>query len=145
MKLPTALTPALIALAVTLATAGADASEVTSLRGPTAVPESTTPPPLAEPEPSDQRIPRAFREQPPLIPHDIEGLAIRLGENACLECHERGSAADAGAPPAAESHYRDRAGKPLSSIARSRWFCNQCHVPQTGAAPLVRNEFAGSR
>jgi len=145
MKFPTIIT-AVIASAATLGAApAATAGDVNNaLRGATAIPENSAAPPLANQAVSDSRIPRTFTNQPPLIPHDIEDLDIGGDDNACLQCHERAQAADAGAPAAAASHYRDRAGNPLQHLARGRWFCTQCHVPQADVRPLVRNEFTAA-
>ncbi len=40
-----------------------------------------------------------------------------------------------------ESHFLDRNGNKLERPAGSRYFCNQCHVPQADAKPLVENSF----
>ena len=42
------------------------------------------------------------------------------------------------------THYLDRQGQQLDSVAGTRWFCNQCHVPQADAPPLVANTFRPS-
>ena len=36
---------------------------------------------------------------------------------------------------------KDREGGELSNISPRRYFCMQCHVPQTDAKPLVGNRF----
>jgi cytochrome c-type protein NapB len=40
-----------------------------------------------------------------------------------------------------ESHFVDRNGNKLAKPTAARYFCNQCHVPQYDAKPLVANEF----
>jgi cytochrome c-type protein NapB len=35
------------------------------------------------------------------------------------------------------SHYMDRDGNFLAEISPRRYFCEQCHVPQVDAKPLV--------
>ena len=44
-----------------------------------------------------------------------------------------------------ETHYVNRNGVALEHVARTRWFCTQCHVPQTDAPALVGNTFAPLR
>jgi len=90
---------------------------------------------------AQQRIARNFAQQPPLIPHSIEGFRIDSQVNICLACHDRPSYKAAKAPKIGDSHYRDREGKALKHIWMGRYNCNQCHVPQADAQPLVSNTF----
>ncbi|MCL4471716.1 MAG: nitrate reductase cytochrome c-type subunit [Sulfuricella sp.] len=90
---------------------------------------------------AQQRITRNFAKQPPLIPHSIEGFRIDSQVNICLACHDRPSYKAAKAPKIGDSHYRDREGKELKHISMGRYNCNQCHVPQADAQPLVGNTF----
>lgn len=39
------------------------------------------------------------------------------------------------------THHMDRDGQFLADVSPRRYFCNQCHVPQTEVAPLVDNTF----
>ena len=39
------------------------------------------------------------------------------------------------------THYVDREGQTLGAVAPRRYFCTQCHVPQTVAQPIVPNTF----
>lgn len=87
------------------------------------------------------RYDRAYRQQPPLIPHAIDKYEIDLKVNQCLRCHDWPNNVKENAPKVSETHYVDRQGKRLDQIASTRWFCNQCHVPQTDAKPLVENQF----
>jgi cytochrome c-type protein NapB len=84
---------------------------------------------------------RAFRQQPPLIPHRIDKYEIDLKVNQCLRCHDWPHYIEERAPKISETHYIDREGSRLDKIAGTRWFCNQCHVPQADARPLVDNTF----
>ena len=84
---------------------------------------------------------RSFMQQPPLIPHKIEDYEVDLKVNQCLRCHDWRFAAKENAPQIAKSHYVDRDGHEWSDVVRGRWFCTQCHVPQTDAQPLVENVF----
>ncbi len=90
----------------------------------------------------NQRLTRAFRQQPPLVPHRVEKYQIDLKVNQCLRCHDWPYNAQERAPKVSETHYMDREGKRLDKVASTRWFCTQCHVPVTDAKPLVNNLFA---
>lgn len=92
----------------------------------------------------EKRFPRNYRQQPPLIPHTIDKYQIDLKANECLGCHDWTNAGDRGAPTLSMTHYQDREGNQLDTVAGTRWFCNQCHVPQADAPALVDNTFAPS-
>jgi cytochrome c-type protein NapB len=85
--------------------------------------------------------PRDFVQQPPLIPHSVRGYAITMNFNKCMDCHGWSRAKEAGATKVSLTHFKDRDGKELSNISPRRYFCLQCHVPQTDAQPLVANTF----
>ncbi len=84
---------------------------------------------------------RAWKLQPPTIPHDIDKDEISLKGNTCMKCHSKQNFEKEKAPEIAESHYINRNGKVLEKPSTRRWFCNQCHVPQVEAKPLVDNTF----
>ena len=84
---------------------------------------------------------RAYRQQPPLIPHKIEGYQITTDNNACMNCHDWPGNTRVNAPKISETHYVDRQGVRLDKVAGTRYFCQQCHVPQADAKPLVGNQF----
>ncbi|WP_170693333.1 nitrate reductase cytochrome c-type subunit [Ruegeria conchae] len=90
------------------------------------------------------RMQRNYRQQPPLIPHSIEQYQIDLRTNQCLSCHDWTKAGERNAPTLSMTHYLDREGRELDQIAGTRYFCNQCHVPQADALPLVDNTFEPS-
>jgi cytochrome c-type protein NapB len=98
-------------------------------------------PPLARPVTNDTRRVRNYPEQPPLIPHSIDGYQITLNANRCLSCHARQMVAGSGAPMISVTHFMDRSGQVLTDVSPRRYFCTQCHVQQTDARPLVRNTF----
>jgi cytochrome c-type protein NapB len=79
--------------------------------------------------------------QPPTIPHKIDGYQVDRNVNACLGCHSRGRAPVTQAVAVSVSHYMDRDGNFLAEISPRRYFCEQCHVPQVDAKPLVGNSF----
>ncbi len=90
------------------------------------------------------RFGRNYRQQPPLVPHSIAQYQIDLNANQCLQCHDWTNAGDRGAPTLSMTHYMDREGNQLDAVAGTRWFCNQCHVPQANAPALVDNDFEPS-
>ncbi|WP_299661619.1 nitrate reductase cytochrome c-type subunit [uncultured Ruegeria sp.] len=90
------------------------------------------------------RMQRNYRQQPPLIPHSTEQYQIDLRTNQCLSCHDWTKAGERNAPTLSMTHYLDREGRELDQIAGTRYFCNQCHVPQADALPLVDNTFEPS-
>lgn len=90
------------------------------------------------------RFERNYRQQPPLIPHQIDRYQIDWRTNQCLGCHDWSVAAKQGAPTLSMTHYLDRDGRQLDTVAGTRWFCNQCHVPQADAKDLVVNTFKPS-
>lgn len=92
----------------------------------------------------EKRFPRNYRQQPPLIPHTIQQYQIDRNANECLACHDWTNAGDRGAPTLSMTHYLDRDGNQLDTIAGTRWFCNQCHVPQADTPALVENDFTPS-
>lgn len=87
---------------------------------------------------------RSFRQQPPMIPHQVDKYQIDLKANECLKCHDWQFAAKEKAPELSESHYKDRDGNQFDTVYRGRWFCTQCHAGQTDAKPLVDNTFESS-
>jgi len=92
----------------------------------------------------EKRFPRNYRQQPPLIPHAIDNYQIDRNANQCLGCHDWSVAGERNAPTLSMTHYLDREGQQLDTIAGTRWFCNQCHVPQADAPALVGNTFEPS-
>jgi len=86
-------------------------------------------------------LPRDFVQQPPLIPHSVQNYQVTTNYNKCMDCHSWSRAAATGATKVSLTHFRDRDGRELSTLSARRYFCLQCHVPQTDAKPLVENEF----
>ena len=113
-----------------------------SLRGDVGLEEVNPAPDVVKQEaPSDGQFGRAYRQQPPLIPHRIDNYQVSRDFNKCMSCHDWPANVKAGAPKVSETHYVDREGKRLDKISGRRFFCTQCHVPQADAKPLVNNTF----
>lgn len=138
---------ALIMFAVALATLMALGSALgeheglTSLRGMHELQDTAPAPDLKQWQHDQKPIERAFVQQPPLIPHQIEGYQINANFNKCLSCHSWSNARESGATKVSLTHFKNRDGIELSDIAPRRYFCTQCHVPQIDARPLVENTF----
>lgn len=98
-------------------------------------------PPLARPVVDDIRKMRNYPEQPPVIPHSIEGYQLTLNTNRCMACHKREFTEGSGAPMISITHFMDREGQVFGDVTPRRYFCTACHVQQTDAKPLVASEF----
>ena len=91
--------------------------------------------------PDSAPLPRDFVQQPPLIPHTTEGYLVSKEFNKCMDCHAWSRAREANATKISITHFKSREGAEMSSVSPNRYFCNQCHVSQTDAKPLVGNVF----
>ena len=120
--------------------ADAQPVKLQGLRGGTPV-NQDNPPTASHQERDTPPKERDFVQQPPLIPHPIEKYAITMKANDCFECHAgtRDGKADAVRP--SNEHFKDREGKLQNALSPARYFCDQCHVPQTDAKPLIDNAF----
>lgn len=116
------------------------AQTVGSLRGAD-VAEPALAPGLYRTMPDGPPLPRDYVQQPPLIPHKIDGYEISLNFNKCMDCHSWTRYRASGATKVSITHFKDRDANELSNISPRRYFCVQCHVPQTDARPLVENIF----
>jgi cytochrome c-type protein NapB len=116
---------------------------VDATRGPVPIPAATHPPPLRNSVNDDERVPRNYDMQPPIIPHRVDGYQVDKNFNKCLDCHARGKTEVSQAVPVSATHYVDRSGQVLPQISTRRYFCLQCHVPQDPVPPLVANRFRG--
>ncbi|WMC11998.1 nitrate reductase cytochrome c-type subunit [Oceanimonas pelagia] len=124
-----------------LAVAAPDAGNLEALRGKLPLDRDPAPARIADPL-KDQGIQdRDYIHQPPLIPHQVRDYEVDLKVNQCLSCHGWKNAASRNAPRVSPTHYENRDGLTLSDISPRRYFCLQCHVPQTGAEPLVDSTF----
>ena len=134
------LVPAAVLLGVG-AGLSASAQSVAELVGPKS-PMETVP---AEPVPKwitdDVRRMRAFPEQPPTIPHSIEGYQLSVNANHCMSCHKREFTQGSGAPMISITHFQTRDGQMLADVSPRRYFCTACHTPQANTRPLIQNRF----
>ena len=84
---------------------------------------------------------RNYPMQPPIIPHTIRSYEVNKNNNKCMSCHSRHRTEESQAPMVSVTHYMNRDGNFLAEISPRRYFCNQCHVTQLDAKPLVENTF----
>ncbi len=131
-------------LAIPLTAGGPLAQD--AARAPRALRDAPLTESSAPPDVTKQSVPaggfdRAYRQQPPLIPHKVDGYQISTENNACMGCHDWPGNTRVNAPKISETHYVDRQGVRLDKVAGTRYFCQQCHVPQADAKPLVGNVF----
>lgn len=131
----------LLAALLVLAGSMAHAQELTGLRGPTPLTEEPAPPPLPREVNDDRRQARNYPEQPPVIPHTIEGYQITVNANKCLTCHGRQFTTQSQAPMISVTHFMDRDLQVLAAVSPRRYFCTQCHVSQAQVEPVVESRF----
>ena len=116
-------------------------AEVQSLRGAQSIDADSNPAVIQHWQEDKEPIARDYVQQPPLVPHTIEGYKVNLKFNKCLTCHSWANYKQKKATKISQTHFEDRDGDVLASISTRRYFCTQCHVPQADAKPLVENEF----
>ena len=114
---------------------------IKSLRGDTPLTEEPHAPTLKDPPKDHAPEARNYLHQPPLIPHTIRDYNITRTHNKCMECHSWQRYREFGATKISMTHFKDRSGTDLANVSPLRYFCTQCHVPQTDTKPLVGNTF----
>ena len=110
---------ALLSAAALLAAAGALAQRTPDAPRLVGNSPPTTPvpaPPVPRPITDDVRRSRNYPEQPPVIPHTIDGYQITLRTNQCLTCHARQFIEGSGAPMISVTHFMDRDGQVLADV-----------------------------
>ena len=116
------------------------ADEIATLRaGP--IEATLEPPPIPKVSNTDVRQVRNYPEQPPVIPHKIDGYQVDRNANKCLTCHSRTAIEQSQAPMVSVTHFMDRDGQFLASVSPRRYFCNQCHVVQLEIPAAIENNF----
>ena len=139
---------ALVTMAAAFAVAsftGPTYSEVLSLRGASSPDAAATMFDKKKQKTMKGGFERAWKTQPPAIPHSIDKDRITLRDNSCLSCHSAANFKKEKAPKVGDSHFIAADGTKLQDISKRRYFCNQCHVPQVDAKPLVENVFEGAK
>lgn len=111
------------------------------LRGPTPLDQEGPAAPMTPMRNTSEKEPRNYPEQPPVIPHAIEGYQIDINGNKCLSCHARARIGESQAPMVSITHFMDRDGQFLASVSPRRFFCTSCHVPQNMVKAPIANDF----
>jgi len=96
---------------------------------------------------NNKKIPRAYDNAPPMIPHDISAFGeITKDSNSCIGCHMPEAAKAVGAIAVPKTHMTNlRTGKDLKGeLYEGRYNCTQCHAPQAVLDPAVMNKFKGA-
>ncbi|MDP2793689.1 MAG: nitrate reductase cytochrome c-type subunit [Sulfurisoma sp.] len=142
-------TVAVLAAALFASVSGIAAAQVNSLRGVQADAVDQAPRDLQYQgkKPGLQKpIARTFKEQPPLIPHALANFdEITLEENQCMSCHSEEKYKEKKATKLGDSHMTAVPGGGAKKVMNmTRWQCNNCHVGQVDAKPLVDNTFKGN-
>ena len=130
-----------LAAGAIVATAAMAENQVATLRGMAPLDEIDNAPNIPTTVNTDIRQVRNYPEQPPVIPHKIDGYQIDTNYNQCMTCHSRAAIEVSQAPMISITHFMNRYGQFLATASPRRYFCTQCHVPQTDARPLVENTF----
>lgn len=117
------------------------AEQPASLRGHEVINETARVSEMKRYQKDGEVISRDYVQQPPLIPHKIDGYQITAKYNKCLTCHSWNNYKESGATKISQTHFEDREKNVLANVSARRYFCVQCHVPQAATAPLVENTF----
>ena len=98
-------------------------------------------PPMVNAENDDRKRVRSYAMQPPTIPHKTDNYQVDRFANKCMMCHARTRVGETQATPISLTHYIDRDGDFLADVSPRRYFCEQCHVVQMQADPVVESRF----
>jgi cytochrome c-type protein NapB len=132
-------------LAITIAACASTAVQVSTLRDSTVTTSDTAPDVknyVGKRPGQHALIARNFEKQPPLVPHTIEQYEISATENACWDCHNSDDFKGKKMPMVGPSHLLTPAAADATpKLNMQRWQCDNCHVPQVDAKPLVENSF----
>ena len=110
------------------------------VRAAGSIAETLPAPPMSE-RPARQSVPRAWPQQPPVIPHEIRDYQMDRRHNRCLDCHQGAGPELTGATAISATHYINRDGEALDRLAGARHFCTLCHVPQRPVSLLTESRF----
>lgn len=132
-----------VALVISMMTAFAVAGEtyISTLRGEVDLNQEEQAPHIGKVLNKDIKRQRDYPMQPPTIPHKIDNYPVNKNANKCMSCHARDRAEESQAPMVSVTHFMNRDGNFLAEVSPRRYFCNQCHVVQLDAKPLVENDF----
>jgi cytochrome c-type protein NapB len=126
---------AIVVLAIVIAASSSLLAQgvTSSLRGPAPLNDEGPAPPMTPMRNTAEREIRNYPEQPPVIPHSMDGYQVDI--------HARARTGESQAPMVSITHFMDRDGQFLASVSPRRFFCTECHVPQNVTTPPVTNDF----
>ena len=130
----------LLVFFITLFAVTAVTAEIQSLRGDVVDTQSVTPK-IQRYFKDQPPMDRDYLQQPPLIPHKVDGYIVNIKHNKCLSCHSWSNYKQHRATKISQTHFESRDGAVMANVSARRYFCMQCHVPQVDAVPLVENTF----
>ncbi len=130
-----------VAMIATLTTSTAYSDNVASLRGANNLANSAEMFKKARVMSQQGGFKRAWKLQPPSIPHTIGKDRINLDENTCMRCHSPEKFKEEKAVKIGDSHFVAADGSKSEKVNGRRYFCTQCHTPQNNIDPLVENTF----
>jgi cytochrome c-type protein NapB len=87
------------------------------LRGPTPLDQIAPAPRMTPTRNTSEKEVRNYPEQPPVIPHTIDGYQVDLNGNKCLSCHARSRTGESQAPMISITHFMDRDGQFLATVS----------------------------
>ena len=87
------------------------------LRGAAPLNDEGPAPPMTPMRNTAEKEVRNYPEQPPVIPHSIDGYQIDINGNKCLSCHARARTGESQAPMVSITHFMDRDGQFLASVS----------------------------
>ncbi len=132
----------IIAAVFSLATvASANGGDVVSLRGANELAKNAKMFEKTRIKSQQGGFKRAWKLQPPSIPHTIGKERINLEENTCMRCHSPEKFKEEKAVKIGDSHFIAADGSKSDKVNGRRYFCTQCHTPQKNIDPLVENTF----
>ena len=141
MKKVITLLLAVAASSLLMTVSAVESVPLKSLRGDVPLTEEPKAPEMKNDQKDHPVELRSYVQQPPLIPHTIRDYRITTQHNKCMECHSWARYREFGATKISMTHFKDRSGTDTDTVSPLRYFCTQCHAPQTDAAPLVENTF----
>ena len=86
------------------------------------------------------RMPLNYVNQPPMIPHSVEGYQVTTNTNRCLQCHGVESYRTTGAPRISPTHFMDRVVISVCNVTYRR------PIPrQSWGIPLPHQKVTGNK
>ena len=112
------------------------------LRGPTPLNEEGPAPPMTPMRNTAEKEVRNYPEQPPVIPHTIDGYQIDINGNKCLSCHARARTGEvAGADGLDHAFHGPRRPVPRLGVAAALLLHRNATCRRTWRSRRSSNDF----